>query len=259
MPCRYPVILVHGIAAKQLRVFNAFGRIGHKLAESGERVYIADTDGFGTIEGNAEQLRAFVLRVLEACEVDKVNIIAHSKGGLDAKYMITHLGMEEHVASLTTLCTPHRGSIIASRIWQLPQWIKRTCAFFIDTTYRLLLRDKAPNSMRACEQLLYRHEDDETVAFSHAVYAQSYSSTLHRGKDCFLMSIPRYLYKKYEDIDNDGLVCSHSARFAHYRGECLDISVSHVQIIDLFAKRSQREKIYAFYLGICRELSEMGF
>ena len=259
MPCKYPVILVHGIAAKQLRVFNAFGRIGHKLDESGERVYIADTDGFGTIESNAEQLRAFVFSVMAECGTDKVNIIAHSKGGLDSKYMIMNLGMEEHVASLTTLCTPHRGSIIASRIWQLPLWIRRTIAFFIDTTYRLLLRDKSPDSMRACEQLLYRHEDDETVAFSHAVYAQSYSTTLHRGKDCFLMSIPRYIYKKYEDIDNDGLVCSHSARFAHYRGECLDISVSHVQIIDFFAKKSQKEKIYAFYLGVCRELSEMGY
>ena len=259
MPCKYPVILAHGIAAKQLKVFNAFGRIGHRLEASGERVFVADTDGFGTIEGNAEQLRAFVLRVLAECGTDKVNIIAHSKGGLDAKYMITHLGMEEHVASLTTLCTPHRGSIVASRIWAWPWWIKRTCAFFIDTTYRLLFGDRAPDSMRACEQLLNVHEDDETVAFSHAVYAQSYSSTLRSGKDCFLMSIPRYVYKKYENVDNDGLVSTHSARFAHYRGECLDISVSHVQIIDLFAKRKQKEKIYAFYLGICRELSEMGF
>ena len=259
MPCKYPVILVHGIAAKQLSVFNAFGRIGPKLTDAGERVFIADTDGFGTIEGNAEQLRAFVISVMAECGTDKVNLIAHSKGGLDAKYMIMNLGMEAHVASLTTLCTPHRGSIIASRIWQLPLWIRRTIAFWIDTTYRLLFRDKSPNAMRACEQLLYRHEDDETLAFSHAVYAQSYSTTLHRGKDCFLMSIPRYLYKKYEDIDNDGLVCSHSARFAHYRGECLDISISHVQIIDLFSKKSQKEKIYAFYLGICRELAEMGY
>ena len=105
MPTKYPIILAHGIAAKQLRVLNAFGNIGRELEAVGNKVYIADTDGFGAIETNAEQLRCFVDRVLKETGAEKVNIIAHSKGGLDSKYMITHLGMEDKVASLTTLCT----------------------------------------------------------------------------------------------------------------------------------------------------------
>ena len=31
-------------------------------------------------------------------------------GGLDARHMITHLGMDDRVAALVTLSTPHRGS-----------------------------------------------------------------------------------------------------------------------------------------------------
>ena len=136
MATKYPIILVHGVAAKQLRIMNAFGRIGHKLADAGYTVFVADTDGFGTVESNAHQLKSYVLGVLKVCKVKKVNIIAHSKGGLDAKYMITHLGMEERVASLTTLCTPHRGSII-----YLLSGEPRTCAlmiWFIRTSIRFL-------------------------------------------------------------------------------------------------------------------------
>ena len=149
MPSKYPIILAHGIAAKQLRVLNAFGMIGKELEEEGYRVFIADTDGFGSIESNAEQLKEFVIKVTKECGVDKVNIIAHSKGGLDSRYMITELGMEDSVASLTTLCTPHRGSIIASKIWELPYPIKRLMAFGIDTFYRIVCHDKHPNSMKS--------------------------------------------------------------------------------------------------------------
>ena len=259
MATKYPIILVHGVAAKQLRIMNAFGRIGHKLADAGYTVFVADTDGFGTVESNAHQLKSYVLAVLKVCKVKKVNIIAHSKGGLDAKYMITHLGMEERVASLTTLCTPHRGSIIASKLWDMPMWVKKTLAFFIDFTYKHFLGDENPNALKTCEQLRRVDEIEETICFSESVYCQSYSTELHRARDCFVMALPMRIYRHYEDSENDGLVARDSTRFGNFRGSCLDISASHVQIIDLFSKKSQREKIYSFYISLCSSLSDMGF
>src|SRR5262249_9407981 len=44
---------------------------------------------------------------------EPVNLIAHSMGGLDARYLITHLGMAYQVRSLTTISTPHRGTCVA--------------------------------------------------------------------------------------------------------------------------------------------------
>ena len=259
MSSKYPIILVHGIAAKQLRILNAFGKIGHELEKEGYKVYVADTDGFGSIEKNAEQLKIFIKRVMEECNVDKVNIIAHSKGGLDSKYMITKLRMEDHVASLTTLCTPHKGSIIASKIWDLPMPIKKIIGFFIDMFYCLFLGDKHPDSLRACEQLRAVDEVEETMQFSYKVYCQSYSTSIDKMDDCFVMALPMKLMHHFEASHNDGMVSEESAQFGCYRGKCLDIPVSHVQIIDLFSKKSQKEQIYAFYKQVCRELSEMGF
>ena len=99
----------------------------------------------------------------------------------------------------------------------------------------------------------------ETLAFSHDVYCQSYSTKLERARDCFIMAIPMKLYKHFGKQDNDGLVSQESAKFGNYRGDCLDISISHVQIIDLFSKKSQKEKIYSFYKSVCEELAGMGF
>ena len=73
------------------------------------------------------------------------------------------------------------------------------------------------------------------------------------------MAIPMKMTKHFEKVENDGLVSVESAKFANYRGEAFDFSVSHVQIIDLFSKADQKEKIYLFYKSICNELAEMGF
>lgn len=259
MSCKYPIILVHGIAVKQMRILNAFGKIAQKLQDGGNTVYVAPIDGFGTVETNAAQLKGFILQILSETGAEKVNVIAHSKGGLDTKYMITDLGMEERIASLTTLCTPHKGSVIASHIWKLPDPIKRFAAFWIDSFYKIILKDEHPNSLKACDQLRKTEESEETLRFSYKVYCQSYSTTIEKMRDCYIMALPMKLCRHYENIENDGLVSVNSAEFGNYRGRCLDIPVSHVQITDLFAKKSQKEKIYEFYRLICYELSKMGF
>ncbi len=257
--CRYPIILVHGIILKQMRMLNAFGQIGEELKKDGHAVYVADIDGFGSIESNAEQLKQYVNAVLEKENAEKVNIIAHSKGGLDTKYMITHLDMEDKVASLTTLCTPHNGSIIASKLWDLPKPIKRFIAFFLDGFYRIVCHDEHPDCLKACEQLRQSDESMDTLNFSYKVYCQSYSTVMDKAKDCFIMALPLKIHHHYENYTNDGMVSEDSAKFGNYRGHCLDIPISHSQIVDFFAKKSQKEQIYTFYKRLASELEEMEF
>lgn len=47
---------------------------------------------------------------------EKVNIIAHSKGGLDSRYAISRLGMDQYTASLTTI----NSHITAAGLWIMP-------------------------------------------------------------------------------------------------------------------------------------------
>ena len=62
----------------------------------------------------AAELRAQILRWTDG----PVNLVAHSMGGLDARYLITHLNMAEQVRSLTTVSTPHRGTYLVDWFFQ---------------------------------------------------------------------------------------------------------------------------------------------
>ncbi len=75
---------------------------------------------------------------------EKVNIIAHSKGGPDAGYMISSLGMAENVASLVTFATPHRGSRTMDIVFGVvPDFMMRAGSRAADAFYRLK-GDKSP-------------------------------------------------------------------------------------------------------------------
>ncbi len=259
MATKYPIVLVHGIMLKDIGFFRAFGRIEQVLKADGNQVFSSRIDGFGTTKTNAMQLKQEVLKLLSETGAEKVNIIAHSKGGLDSKRMIQELGMEDAVASLTTLCTPHKGSPIATRLLHLPKWLLSWINFWINLWYRIF-GDKHPNALAVCRELALTEEtEEETVAFSQKVYCQSFSTKLERSRDDFVMGIPLIFSRHYEKKESDGLVSKESSAFAHYRGECTDLSVSHTQIVDFLPTKPQREKIFVFYTKLCRELAEMGF
>ena len=257
---RYPVLLIHGAAIRDTFFLRSFGGIDKALRAEGYDVSVADTDGFGTVEGNAKMLLGQIERLAEEGG-GKVNVIAHSKGGLDVRFLIENLGAGDKIASLTTLCTPHRGSPIASAILKSPRWILKIIAFFIDTFYRIC-GDKRPDSLTVCEELKRPDSGEKSAAPIPGIYCQSFSSTYRKGarKNDFVMRIP-YAFSHYfeKNSETDGLVPRDSSVFGIYRGDCLDGSISHSEIIDFMTGREKKEKVFSFYSEICRELSEMGF
>ena len=263
MQTRYPLLLVHGLGMKDNLFIRSFGWIDRILRIQGYHVFISRIDSMGTIESNAAQLKAEILSILEKEQTDKVNIIAHSKGGLDAKYMIMNLDMARHVSSLTTLCTPHKGSPIATAILRAPKLLLHPVAFLVNGAFRLL-GDKHPDSMRACQQLqrVQKDLDKETLHIGSRVYCQSFSATMKRGrkKEDFLMRIP-LMFSRYMEkgVETDGLVPLDSAIFGVYRGDVIDDSISHAEMVDFMVSGKKKDKIYAFYSSLCEELVKMGF
>ena len=97
MKTRYPIVLVHGLGMKDTFFMKSWGWIDRILRVQGYTVYKSSVDGFGTVAGNAAQLKEEIRKILEETGAEKVNIIAHSKGGLDAKYMIQQMDMAKRV------------------------------------------------------------------------------------------------------------------------------------------------------------------
>ena len=60
MKTRYPILLVHGAGIKNTFFTKAFGDIDRILRIQGHDVYESGCDGFGTVENNAEQIRATI-------------------------------------------------------------------------------------------------------------------------------------------------------------------------------------------------------
>ena len=91
-----------------------FRHIARTLRGHGFEVHEPSVSFAGSLERRALDLQRAVERILGPGNPGgRVNIIAHSMGGLDARYMIVRLGMADRVASLVTIGTPHLGSSYA--------------------------------------------------------------------------------------------------------------------------------------------------
>lgn len=125
-PPWYPVVLVHGVLgfdALRVGFFQPqyFRGVAEKLRQAGSEVHVARVSPVAGIGVRAAQLAAQV----RAMPAERVNLVAHSMGGLDARYAISRLGLADKVASLTTVGTPHRGTPIAdSGVWLVQEQLR---------------------------------------------------------------------------------------------------------------------------------------
>ena len=106
---KYPILMVHGIFFRDFPNFNYWGRIPGELIKNGAEIYYGNHESANSVVDAAEQIKNRINEILKETGAEKVNIIAHSKGGLDSRYAISKLGMDDYIASLTTINTPHRG------------------------------------------------------------------------------------------------------------------------------------------------------
>lgn len=110
---KYPILMVHGVFFRDFRYINYWGRIPRELTRNGATVYYGQQQSAAAVEDSGRELAARIRQIAEETGCEKVNIIAHSKGGLDSRAAIAHCGMAPYVATLTTVNTPHRGCIFA--------------------------------------------------------------------------------------------------------------------------------------------------
>jgi triacylglycerol lipase len=113
---RSPIVLVHGLLGYDRLTVGGrtlasyFATIPELLTGSGNRVLVPKLSPTGGVAERAAQLKGFLD---QNAPQGTVHIIAHSMGGLDARYLIRRLDMASRVLTLTTLGTPHRGTAFA--------------------------------------------------------------------------------------------------------------------------------------------------
>lgn len=130
---KYPIVLAHGIirfdeirrslitALQSFLVDRSllpdrthyFRRIRSHLQKHNFEVHYSDVSWAGDVSVRGQELAQNINNILNGSRHEKVHIIAHSMGGLDARYAIVKEGIAGKVATLTTIGTPHLGTSAA--------------------------------------------------------------------------------------------------------------------------------------------------
>lgn len=259
---RYPLLLVHGVGFRDFHYFNYWGRIPRELVRNGAKVYYGHQEAWGTVEDNGQILKKKILEIVKATGCGRVNIIAHSKGGLDSRYLISGLHMEPYIASLTTINTPHRGSALVDFLKGLPDGVYRLVCRMIDR-YFGMMGDENPNAYEASYQLscVYAKQFNERYPDAPGIYYQSYASLMKHGFSSKLLCVPYWILKSL-DAPNDGLVTVESARWTNFQGVETNRylrGISHGDMIDLTREDYRDFKVLEFYINLVQRLKAMGF
>ena len=265
LPCKtkYPLLLVHGTGSRDDRRRGCWGRIPRALQDEGAAVFYGNQDAWGTIERNAETVKASTLAVLSETGSEKVNIIALSKGGLEARYMISKLNMDDKIASLTTISTPHYGSKTMDFFCRIPILLK-LAASVVNFFYRLQ-GEEHPDLYSACQQLTTVQSEhfNREILNSDKVYYQSYASYMKKSYSDMILFVPHTIVKIF-DGDCDGIVSVDSSKWGEFRGIIQGTGervrgVSHSDLRDLRRIGQSGKNIVNVYLDIVSELKEKGF
>ncbi|HET7757619.1 MAG TPA: hypothetical protein VFK87_10215 [Steroidobacteraceae bacterium] len=238
----HPVVLAHGIMGfDELKIAGIrreyFRGIPAHLSAHGALVHVPRVSPLGSVAQRARELTA----VVNSIDAKKVNLIAHSLGGLDARYAITRLGLAPKVASLVTIGTPHHGTPIADLGTSLGDKLG----------VRLVL-DTLGIDVSVLDELTTVHMQrfNSEVLDARDVWYASVSARAARGVHPLLK--PSQLLLARQAGDNDGMVPAASQRWGELIAE---IDADH------WAQIGWSDSFDApdLYLRVMQELKARGF
>ncbi len=269
MTTSYPIILAHGITPFDRVIkpflprekrrndgFNYFRNIRSTLINDGFSVFHSRVNWAGELERRAQDLKNEIVRITDYfSKWQRVHIIAHSMGGLDSRWMIYRYRMEAHIASLTTLGTPHHGSSYADyEIKRLGRIIPAAGIFGLN------LRGYLDLTQKACSAFNLELKDFEE---NNGVLYQTIAGIQPIDRIFFFMR-PSFKIIRNKEGENDGLVSLKSAMWKeNYLLKKID--ADHFNMIGWWnkseaesgiSKKMFEEQIKALYLEIARGLND---
>lgn len=262
---KYPILFVHGVFFRDSEHLNYWGRIPKELEINGATVFYGNHNSANAISDSAIELERRILEIVEQTGCEKVNIIAHSKGGLDSRAVIANTTAGKYVASLTTINTPHRGCEFADYFLEK---IPKDAQLKIAKRYNQIaskLGDVNPDFMSAVKDLRASSckEFNKNILNSPDVYYQSVGSVLKKATSGRFPLNLTYNIVKIFDGENDGLVGIDSFEWGSkcqiLRNNKTERGISHADVIDLNRDNIDGFDVREFYVQLVNELKEKGF
>ena len=261
---KYPLLLVHGVFFRDFKHFNYWGRIPEELTKNGATIYYGEHQSAASVDDSARELEQRILRIIRENGYEKLNVIAHSKGGLDMRTALAKTSVAPYIASLTTVNTPHRGCEFADYLLnKIPEAQQQAVA----NTYNSAaakLGDPNPDFMAAVTDLTSSacSRRNETVRDVPGVYYQSIGSVLAKpSAGRFPLNMTYHLVNLF-DGKNDGLVGEKSFPWGS-DFKMLAASgkrgISHGDVIDLNRENFDGFDVREYYVQLVSDLRQKGF
>ncbi len=259
---KYPIFLCHG-----------FGAIGSLVKPSplhdpcmlmrkhGLVAFAPNVVPYAPIETRAKNWVRLIRQVCNKHGFEKVNVIAHSMGGLDIRHALCHLEIQDKVASLTTLATPHRGTYLADLVLKTPELISEKIGDIVDwfgnSVYPLEKSEVLNSVEQLCRESVQGNFNLENPNLDGFPYF-SYSAAVGKGTNYSLN--PVFIFQNtqiytQENI-NDSFVSVDSAKWGTHLGT---VNLSHMNQINVQVGKEAKSRYYDFWIGSVKKLAEMGF
>lgn len=290
---RGAIVLCHGlfgfdklgpsaVPALQLHYWRG---ISDALTDIGCKVHVTRVGSVSSLGTRAQELR---YQLEQAAGGQSVNLIGHSMGGLDARYMISHLKPTKfHVNTLTTISTPHRGS-------PFMDWCRDTFGVGDHGAYLKKYPQAYASSQNAVSQRpplpthpLVRAAFSSLDAPAFANLTTAYCNQILNTSTTNSPDVQYFSYGAATEIpllhplrfpyeiirraegDNDGLVSVDSARWGTYLGT---LRADHWELnnrwkplkeitfwVEKTKEGNRKFDAVGFYLSVATKLAEEGF
>lgn len=238
------VVFVHGLLG-----FSSFSLLGKEiqyfrslrtlLKNCPQQIFFPTLPPNGVIEDRARVLAKFLSRI----QADRIDLIAHSMGGLDSRYLIHHLDPMHRVRSLTTLATPHYGSPLATWSIEKP-----------NVLFRLMYKLAAPAVYNLTPEFCARFNQE--ISNRADVHYTSYASA-RPASDMPLILRPWTRMIAADSGDNDGMVSVASAQWGTFQGT---LQADHFELTGWSitwpnARKARPFRHAPFYLDLVQKLA----
>lgn len=258
---KYPVFLCHG-----------YGAIGSviksgplhdpcmKIREHGVVAIAPNIVPYARIETRAENWVKLIHSFCEDHNYEKVNVVAHSMGGLDIRCALSKMDVAHKVESLTTIATPHHGSSLADLVLKAPELLTEKLSLVFDWFGNNVFPKTKSDALGSLEQLSCSyvkevfnpgHPNVEDVAY------YSYSAAVGKGTEYSINPVLKFQNSQIFEKEggNDAFVSIESAKWGTHQET---VPLSHLAQMHLQMNKESKKIYEQFWMNVIKRLAENG-
>ncbi|MCW5828085.1 MAG: triacylglycerol lipase [Deltaproteobacteria bacterium] len=267
---KYPIVLAHGFSGfDSLLGIDYFYQIAGTLRNEGHKVYTTEVSAFNSVQTRGNQLADQIEQILAISGAQKVIIVGHSMGGLDARYATRYRLGSSKVAAVVTVATPHRGAVMSDLIYPLVNTVVKltgpvgdAIAAFVSSVGGAIVSGKLtlPQDVVAGLRDLtsgFTSQWNQVTTNVPGVLYWSYGGTSIVNISLDPTDALMFLTGIVDPVPNDGLVNRESAKWGTVKN--VNLNANHLDEVNQLLGSTGWFDAKGFFKGMAAELKNLGY